>query len=378
MIDHLTTAHTLLGKMLDAFLRVLSAGMVRSIPDMLFLLRLLASLELGVAAAAWHRANEAVFERLLWKLVGLFVLMHLVDDWKYYIDHAREGFIQAGLAIGDNAISVQDFTDPGNIIDFGFSVTALVFQRIKNLSWWSQSSEILYAGLAAMMTVLFYVVMAAAVFKAILEYYLVCACGVFLVPFVAFEKTAFIGERVFSTILAHAVRLMILALLLNIALPILYTFKLPNDPQMQEVMLLWGTSFVLMCLALGAQAMASGFLHGQPALGWHTVLHGATSFTQTTAALGAVGLAASYGGGRLVESAVRAGTAVSAAAQLGMEQYRTQHPYTHATRQGQLATHTIGAVQGVAQYSFNRLASSFRRTAAEGRAGANRHYHPHP
>lgn len=373
MIDQQTSAALLFNKLLSAFLHILSAGMVRSIPDVLWLLRLLATMELALAAAAWHRANEALFEQLLWKLLGVFVLMHLVDGWKYYIDHARDGFIQAGLFIGDNAISLHDFTDPGNIIDFGFSVTALVFQRIRSLSWWSQSSEILYSGLGAMMTVMFYIVMAATVFKALLEYYLVCSCAIFLAPFMAFEKTAFLGERVFPTILAHAVRLMFLALLLNIALPILYTFKLPTDPQFHEVMLLCATSFVLMVLALGAQALASGFLHGSPSLGWHNVLHGATSFVQTTAALGAVGLAASYGGGRLVEAAVRTGTAVSEAAHLGMAQYRTAHPFTHASRQGRLATQTLGAAQGVAQYSVNALASGFRRTVAEGRAGAQRH-----
>ena len=370
MITNETTASLLLNRLLAAFLQVLSAGMLRSVPDMLFLLKMLATIELSLAATAWHNAQHALFERFFWKLLGIFVLMMFVDTWKWWVDQARTGFIQAGLFIGDNAISVADFTDPGNIIDFGFSVTALIFQRVRSLSWFSQSSEILYSGLGAMMTVMFYVVMAATVFKALLEYYIVCAAGIFLVPFLAFEKTAFIGERVFSTIIAHAVRLMLLALLLNIALPVLYTFKLPNDPQFQEVMLLCGVSFVLMVLALGMQSLASGFVHGSPALGWHNVLHGLTSFTQTTAALGAVGYGVGYLGGQAVRGAVQMGAALQEAAGRGTAQYRQSHPFTHASPSGQVMSAVVGGTQGVAQYSMNRLASTFRRAVAEGRAGA--------
>ena len=370
MITTDTTASTLLGKLLAAFLNVLSAGLVRSIPEMLFLLRILATIELMLAACAWHGAQAELFERFFWKLIGIFFLLYLVDAWKWWVDHARDGFIQAGLLIGDNAISVNDFTDPGNLLDFGFSVTALVFKRISGLSWITQASEILWSGLGAMMTIIFYVVMAAAVFKAILEYYIVAAAGLFLVPFVAFEKTAFIGERVFGTIIAHAVRLMILALLLNIALPILYTYKLPNDPQFQEVMLLCGASFVLMVLALSAQAMASGFVHGTPVLGWSSVLHGLTSFTQTTAAIGAVGYGAGLVGGRALQGAVRMGAALQEAAQQGMAAHRIQHPFTYATRSGRFEEAVIGSAQGIGQYSMDRLTSSFRRSMADGRARA--------
>ena len=371
MITNATTAATLLGQLLTAFLSVLSAGMVRSIPEMLWMLKMLASLELMIAMTAWYNAQHELFLRVFWKLMTIFVLMHLVDFWKWYIDHARDGFIQMGLFIGDNAISVTDFTDPGNIIDFGFSVTALVFQRIRSLSWWSQSSEILWSGLGAMMTVIFYIVMGATVFKALLEYYIVCAAGIFLAPFMAFEKTAFIGERVFPTIIAHAVRLMLLALLLNIALPVLYTFKLPNDPQFQEVMLLCGVSFVLMVLALGMQALASGFLHGTPALGWHNVLHGLTSFTQTTAAIGAVGYGVGLVGGRALQGATRFGSAIQEAAQMGAASYRQAHPFHAATTSGRAEAAVIGGAQGVGRYSMDRLTQTFRRTVAEGRARAH-------
>jgi type IV secretion system protein TrbL len=364
------TASTLLGKLLTAFLTVLSAGMVRTIPEMLVLLRILATIELTLAATAWHNAHAALFERFFWKLMGIIVLMMFVDAWKWWIDHARDGFIQAGLFVGDNAISVADFTDPGNIIDFGFSVTALVFQYVKSLSWWSESSQILYSGLAALMTVLFYIVMAAAVFQAVLEYYIVCAAGLFLVPFLVFEKTAFIGERVFPTIVAHAVRLMLLALLLNIALPVLYQYKLPAQPQFQEVMLLCGVSFVLMVLALGAGSLASGFLHGTPSMGWHSVLHGATSFAQTTAAMGAVGYGMGIAGARVHESGVRLGAALEAAAEGGQAAYRAVHPTTHASRRGQLATQILGSAQGIGRYSMDRLTRNFRQSVADGRTRA--------
>ncbi len=381
MITHDMTAASLLGKLLEAFLHVLSAGMIRSIPDMLWLLKMLATMEVSLAVLAWYNAQAVAFERLVWKLVGVFFLMAIVDGWKWWIDHVRDGFIEMGLFIGDNAISRADFTDPGNIIDFGFSVTALIFQRIKELSWFSHGGEIFLSGLSAWVTVIFYIVMSAAVFKAILEYYIVCACGIFLVPFMSFEKTAFIGERVFGTIIAHAVRLMLLALLLNIALPILYTFKLPNDPQWQEVLLLFSASGVLAILAVGAQSMASGFIHGTPTLGWHSLTHGITNFTQTAAAVGAVGAGLSFAGARALQGAVGAGAALREAAHLGATEYwlnRTGTASSPQTPPSALRSTVIGGAQGIATYGMNRLRSSFRRTMAEGRARARAHYMGQP
>src|SRR4029434_3618823 len=89
MITTTTTASTLLGKLLEAFLNVLSAGLVRSIPEVLMLMRILATMELMLAAAAWHNAQAELFERFFWKLLGIFFLLYLVDGGKGWVDHRR-------------------------------------------------------------------------------------------------------------------------------------------------------------------------------------------------------------------------------------------------------------------------------------------------
>src|SRR5207244_8278943 len=98
--------------------------------------------------------------------------------------------------------------------------------------------EVLISGLSALIIIGLFFWLAVDVFEALLNFYLVAIAGLLLAPFMVFEKTAFVGERVFGTLVAHGVRLSLLALIISAALPILVAFKLPNDPTLQQIFLL--------------------------------------------------------------------------------------------------------------------------------------------
>jgi hypothetical protein len=170
---------------------------------------------------------------------------------------------------------------------------------------------------------------------------------------------------VFGTFVSHALRLLIYAAIFSAALPILYTYKLPNDPTLADASMLLAGSLVMFAAVLSAPALASGAVAGAGAFSFGTLMAGASGFARTSAAVGAVGAAASIAGASGLRAGLRGASALHAAAQMGSAAYRASHP----TR-GALASTVVGGAQGMGTYSINRLTSGFRAAVQHGRASA--------
>lgn len=358
-------------QLLNAFIFTLSGSYARTGPEVLALLQLFATIELIIAAIAWGLWRHNALVNIIWKILGFAVLIWILESWPALSVALRDGFIEAGLLVGGSVLSVTDVTDPGNIVDFGLSVTALLMNKLGKLNLWNYGFQIIIGGLSGLLTVLFYVVIAGHVFKALLEYYITSACLIFLVPFLAHEKTAPFGERVFGTFVAHAVRLMIYAVILSVSLPILYTYKLSNDPTFGETVMLMACSFVFFCIALSTPQMALGMIQGGPVLSFSNMLFGAQSALQTAAAVGAVGAAVSVAGASGLRGAVTGASAYYSAAQVGAAQYGAAHPGS-----SRLGAGVLGGAQGMAQYTGHALTSGFRAAVQAGRVRAARAFDP--
>ena len=162
------TGSTILGQLLNAFLFTLSGGYARTVGDILSLLVTLATIELTVAAIAWAFTRQNWIASLFWKLLGFAFLAWLIDSWPTLTKGLMTGFIEAGLAVGGSVLSVTDITDPGNLIDFGMSVTAILTQNLTKMNVLTSFFTQLMGGVAVLLIIICYVVLAACVFKAIL------------------------------------------------------------------------------------------------------------------------------------------------------------------------------------------------------------------
>ena len=76
-------------------------------------------------------------------------------------------------------------------------------------SWYSLGSLFMY-GWAYIFTILAFFMLAIQVFITYLEFYLVAALSLILVPFGVFKHTAFIAERAFGSVVSFGVKLMVL------------------------------------------------------------------------------------------------------------------------------------------------------------------------
>lgn len=366
------TGSTLLGQLLNAFVFTLTGGYARTVGDVYNLLILLASIELIVAAVGWYFLRTGMLLEMMWKMVGFSFLFWIVEQWPVLLKTLRDGFIDFGLLIGGSVLTTNDITDPGNLIDFGFSVTAVLFNKLSQLNLITNGFIVIIGGLAGWIVVLLYCMMAMHLFMALLEYYIVGACLILLVPFLAHQKTAFLGEGVFSTFFMHARRLMIYAAILSITLPVMYTWQLPLDPGLKDVGMLFAGALTMFSIVASAPHLASGTLHGGGVFSWSNMLFGAASLAQTSAAVGAVGAAASFAGAGAIRGAVSGLSAMHAAAQTGAAAYRATHSYSSADGGRRVSSAVIGGAQGMAQYAAGRVMAGFSAAVESGRARARR------
>jgi type IV secretory pathway TrbL component len=243
--------------------------------------------------------------------------------------------------------------------------------NLARMSWWNYSVVILFAGCGGFLIILGYMWIAGHIFKALLEYALSVACLLILVPFLAFEKTAPFGERVFGTFIAQALRLLVYAVVLSCFLPVLYRYQLPAEPTFGQVMRMLGMSTMFFSVALSAPAFAMGLVSGAPALTFSNLLFGTQSAMQTAGALGAVGAAVSVAGASAIRGAVTGASAYRAAAQMGAGAYRAAH-----TGAGPLTSALVGGAQGMGQYMVSQTTSGFRAAIQAGRVSAARARQP--
>src|SRR6202051_2907652 len=222
-----TLPHELLG--------VFSAGPGHLASTASRLLFLLAAIELTLAGLWWALKGENIAIGLLQKtlLVGLFGFF--VTNWPTLINAVLDGFIWSGFtAAGSSpAAGLSVVKDPSTIIDQAFVVTQPIANKINALSWYDMGSLFMY-GWAYIFTILAFFLLAIQIFITYLEFYLVAALSLVLVPFGVMKHTAFIAERAFGSVISFGVKLMVLSFIIAAAQPVLASISLPAVPNWQQ------------------------------------------------------------------------------------------------------------------------------------------------
>jgi type IV secretion system protein TrbL len=257
----------ILTTLLNAFLGVFSAGPGHLASTASRLLFLLAAIELTLAGLWWALKGENIAVGLLQKtlLIGLFGFF--VTNWPTLINAVLDGFIWSGFtAAGSSpAAGLSVVKDPSTIIDQAFVVTQPIANKINALSWYDMGSLLMY-GWAYIFTILAFFLLAIQIFITYLEFYLVAALSLVLVPFGVMKHTAFIAERAFGSVISFGVKLMVLSFIIAAAQPVLASISLPAVPNWQQAYMVLLASLAIAFLAWHAPGVAAGMISGGPSL----------------------------------------------------------------------------------------------------------------
>jgi type IV secretion system protein TrbL len=267
------------------------------------------------------------------KVVFLGVFVWFISSFGWLTQQVVKGFIWVGGTAGGAAVT-PTLNDPSGIIDMGFTATQPILDHLAAygvMGFMANLPDVIISGLCALLVLFAFFILAIQVFVTYIEFGIVATLGLVLIPFGVNGKLAFLAEKVFGSIIAFGVKLMVLAFIIAIALPVLATYSLPPDPTWAQMFNMAVIVFGVLFLAWHAPSVAAGMMAGGPsltagtaagtavagALGLGLMGFGAVRAAQggvqaTAAAAGAVGrgaIAATHGA-----SAVVAGGQIGAAA----------------------------------------------------------------
>jgi type IV secretion system protein TrbL len=263
----MTPTTGILTTLLNAFLAVFSAGPGHLAPAAARLLFLLAGIELTLAGIWWALKGENVLVGLMQKTLLLCLFSFFVANWPTLINAVLDGFVWSGFTAAGStpAAGAALIKDPSAIITQAFVSTQPIADQISALKMYDLGSLFMY-GWAYIFTILAFFMLAIQVFVTYLEFYLVAALSLVLVPFGVFKHTAFIAERAFGSVVSFGVKLMVLSFIIAATQPVLAQITLPAEPTWQQAYMVLLASMAIAFLAWHAPGIAAGMVSGGPTL----------------------------------------------------------------------------------------------------------------
>ena len=284
----------ILTSILRSFKLTFELGGERLIPEALLVLGSILALELLLIGVWWVYGQEHNLSGLLAKLMGFFLLMGLILQWKRLTNLAMVGFIELGLKAGGDLISVTDFTDPGNIAGYGFTVTGALFTKLMGYTGADailNLPEILLASPIGLLIVLTYFALAIWIFVTLLDFYAHAAISTILLPFALNSKVAFLTEKALAVVFASLLRLLVLCFITAATLPILVAQSPGFNTSLRTLFSQLLGALAVAFLAWRADKSAQALLHGAPRLSIADTVQFVRTTARTAQTLGAAALA---------------------------------------------------------------------------------------
>jgi type IV secretion system protein TrbL len=373
----------ILTTLLNAFLSVFSAGPGRLAPAAARILFLMAGIELTLAGIWWVLKGENVLVGLLQKTLLLCLFSFFVANWTTLINTVLDGFVWSGFtAAGSSpAAGATIIKDPSAIITQAFVSTQPIADEISSLKWYDLGSLFMY-GWAYIFTIIAFFMLAIQIFITYLEFYLVAALSLILVPFGVFKHTAFIAERAFGSVVSFGVKLMVLSFIIAAVQPVLAQITLPAEPTWQQAYMVLLASMAIAFLSWHAPGIAAGMISGGPSL-----TAGSAAGFVASSALGA--LAGAAAASTAARSTVAGTLSATRAAASGLGTIRMGAQLGAATAQlggagalGQTAAGASGAatalVRSTAEAGFRPIRAVGTSIAEAYKRGEVRAWNPQP
>lgn len=290
--------------LLHSLHQALDPGLGALKPYVLHFLGGLLFLEMTRLAAAWSLGVPDLAMAMVRSLLRLGLLCWLIAGPPGYptlVTWLRDSCVNLGLIAGGNALTVATFLDPGSYLAIGFRVGDVLYQALlRNLginpATWVMA---LLFGLAWILFMVGYAVMACSVFMLQVELAVVVLGAVLLLPFAAFRGTTWIAQGAIGYPINVGFRFFIEALLASVTFPLL-THLTASEATLQTGFVMVLASWTLAFLYLKAPAIASGLLSGIPVLTAGQAMQAAVGTALVGAGIGSLAIAGGSVGAKVV------------------------------------------------------------------------------
>lgn len=207
----------------------------------------------------WKKPTSMPFADIFDVLVKYWLFYSFIVNYVELITKVKDTFIFFGMKGAGS--TGKPSLNPDVLFDKGYRI----LEKIWNSFSWNAPSSWGYF-IAWIIGIFVIGFLALNIFVMMLEYLALTNLSVVFVPFLIFEKTEFIGAKIFQVIVSQSVRLMVLAFLVELTFGQLSNLVTINDVQDGFITVL-GLSGITY-LSFKAPELAGGILNGAPSLTW--------------------------------------------------------------------------------------------------------------
>jgi len=332
------------------------------------LLGILVGIELTLSGLWWAMSGSDAVKGLIQKLLVIGIFFFFIQQWQMVTTTTMQSFARVGAAAGGASDSPGSLVlnDPSTIVAEGLNAIQPLSDKVDALTsgtWTALKNlgTIMQIGLAMIGILFAFFLIGIQCFLVYLEFYIVAILSLILLPCGVFRHTAFLAEKAFGAVLAHGIKLMVLAFVIAIAQPVLQQITVSPDFSMRDAWCTLLAAMTICFLAWHAPGVAAGLLGGSPSLSAGQAA-GAALETGGAILLGAAGIAAA---GRAAASGVGATVQAASAIKTGASVGATRAAEAGAGPIGQAAG-AVGGAAKVAMSPLARMAETMTKRVSDG------------
>jgi len=309
-------------RFLAAFIHYIDSGFGLLGPDVRFLTATLVGIDITLAGLFWALGGEDdVLGRFLRKILYVGAFAFIIGSFSSLADIIFKSFAGLGITAGGGRLSADDLLRPGFIASTGFDSAKPLLEQVSLLlgpaAFFENFLTIAVLMVSWLVVILAFFILSIQLFITIIEFKLTTLAGFVLVPFALWNRTGFLAERVLGNVVSSGIKIMVLAVIVGIGSGFFDDFRAAaagQEPDLMGAMSMVLASLTLLGLGIFGPAIASGLVAGAPQLGAGAAVGTSAAAIGTLALAGGTAAAAARSAGGAALGAVRAGTAMGAAA----------------------------------------------------------------
>src|SRR5688572_13095548 len=223
-----------------AFIAYIDSGFGLLGGDVAFLTSVLIGIDITLAGLFWAMGGEDdVIGRFLRKILYIGAFAFILNSFSTLADIIFRSFAQAGLTAGGGTLGPADLLRPGRLAGTGFEAAWPLLDQARELlgftSFFDNFLTISVLLLAWVIVIIAFFVLAVQLFITIIEFKLTSLAGFVLVPFALWNRTSFLAERVFGSIISSGIKVMVLAVIVGIGSGFFADFITALDGQEPDI-----------------------------------------------------------------------------------------------------------------------------------------------
>ena len=382
---------TIIDQFLNTFATYIDSGFGLLRGEVAFLTATLIVIDMTIAGLYWAMSHatgqgDDVIAKLLRKVLYVGAFAYILNNFNWLASIVFRSFAGLGITATGSSITMENFLQPGRLAKTGIDAGAPILEQIGEMAGFPEVfvnlDPIVVMFLAWLVVVLCFFVLAIQLFITLIEFKLTTLAGFVLVPFVLWNKTSFLAEKVLGNVVAAGIKVLVLAVIVGIGSGLFSQFQVhPAEPNIDHALVIMLASLTLLALGIFGPGIATGLVSGAPQLGAGAMAGAAVGAAGTAVAVGAVatGVGGAVAAGarmapaaaKLAGSGARAATSAASSAKSAFQAGSAAAGGGAKGAMAGLGNVAKTGAQSAGRAAASRASAAGQRMAAPFRAGWN-------